>query len=132
MAFQAAPLTKSKFAEGALLAVVLCVQDLVNRKRSQLAETDSTLVTLQRLLLGVGVHVVSKVVLPSETLSTLGTWEGSLVRVSPLVDHHIVTLGELSMAELADEPLFGTRAPVLVAEIQSWVIGGGWWRGRGS
>ena len=77
--------------------------------------------------------MVSKVVLPSETLSTIGTWVGSLVRVSSLMDHNIVTLGEFSVAELADEPLLGTRAPVLVAEIQSWVIGG-WrrWGRRGS
>ena len=109
VALQAAPLTESKFAERTLLAVVLCVQDLVHRKRSQLAETDSTLVTFQRLLLGVGVHVVSQVVLSAKTLSTLSAGERSLVCVSSLVDHHVVTFGELSMAELADEPLLWSR-----------------------
>ena len=112
------------------MTVVLRVQDLVHRKRPQLAETDSTLAALQRFLLGVRVHVVSKVVLPPETLSTVRTGEGTLIRVSPLVDHHVVALGEFSMAELADEPFLGTRAPVLVvAEIQSGIIGG--WGGRG-
>ena len=67
--------------------------------------------------------MVSKVVLPSKTLSTLGTGEGALVRMSSLVDHHIVTLGELSMAKLADKPLLRTGAPVpLVAKIESWVV----------
>jgi len=67
--------------------------------------------------------VIPKVVLSSKTLSTLGTGEGALVRMSSLMDHHIVTLGELSMAELADEPLLRTGAPVpLVTKIQSWVV----------
>ena len=77
--------------------------------------------------------MVSQMILASEGFAADIAGVGPLVSVSSLVDHHVVTFGELSMAELADEPLFGTRAPVLVAEIQSWVIGG-WqrWGSRGS
>ena len=120
---QAAPLPEGEFAQRALLTVVLCVQDFVHRQRSQLAETDSTLATFEGFLLGVGVHVVSQVVLSAKALATLSAGERSLVSVSSLVNHHVVTFGELSMAELADEPLLRTGAPVpLVAKIESWVV----------
>ena len=117
-----------QFAERTLLSVVLRVQDLVNCKRSQLAETHSALVTFQWLLLGVGVHVVSQVVLSAKALATLSARERSLVSVSPFVDHHVVTFGELSMAKLADEPLLGSGTSMLVAEVKSGVIRG--WRCR--
>ena len=110
-----------QFAERTLLSVVLRVQDLVNCKRSQLAETHSALVTFQWLLLGVGVHVVSQVVLPAKTLSALSAGERTLVCVSSLVDHHVVTFGELSMAELADKPLLGARASGM-SKVESWII----------
>ena len=125
---QAAPLTEGEFAQRALLTVVLCVQDFVHRQRSQLAETDSTLATFEGFLLGVGVHVVSQVVLSAKALATLSAGEGTLVGVSPFVDHHVVTFGELSMAKLADEPLLGSGASMLVAEVKSGVIRG--WRCR--
>ena len=75
-----------------------------------------------------GETVVPQVVRPAKSFVTLVAWEGTLVRVSSLVDHHIVTLGELSMAELADEPLLGPGASMLVAEVKSGVIRG--WRCR--
>ena len=125
---QAAPLPEGEFAQRALLTVVLCVQDFVHRQRSQLAETDSTLATFEGFFLGVGVHVVSQVILPAKTLSALSARERSLVCVSSFVDHHVVTFGELSMAELADEPLLGSGASMLVAEVKSGVIRG--WRCR--
>ena len=125
---QAAPLTEGEFAQRALLTVVLGVQDFVHCQRSQLAETDSTLATFEGFLLGVGVHVVSQVVLSAKALATLSARERSLVGVSPFVDHHVVTFGELSMAKLADEPLLGPGASMLVAEVKSGVIRG--WRCR--
>ena len=54
--------------------------------------------------------MVSQVILSSETLSTDVAREGALVGVSSLVDHYVVTFGELSMAEFADEPLLGAGA----------------------
>ena len=94
-----------------------------------LAEALVTHIALEGLVLAVDVLVVTEMVLPPEGLAADVAGEGPLVCVSSFVDHHIVTLGEFSMAELADEPLLGTRASVLVAEIQSWVIGGWWSRG---
>ena len=65
--------------------------------------------------------MVSQVILSSETLSTDVARERSLVSVSSLVDHHVVTFGELSMAELADEPLLGARASGM-SKVESWII----------
>ena len=65
--------------------------------------------------------VVPKVVRSAKPLVTLEAGEGTLVCVSPLVDHHVVTFGELSMAELADEPLLGARASGM-SKVESWII----------
>ena len=78
-------------------------------------------VALVRLLLRVDVRVVSQVILSSETLSTDVARERSLVCVSSLVDHHVVTFGELSMAELADKPLLGPGASGM-SKVESWII----------
>ena len=86
-----------------------------------MAETLLAGVALVRLLLRVDVRVVSQVILSSETLSTDIARERSLVGVSPLVDHHVVTFGELSMAEFADKPLLGTRASGM-SKVESWII----------
>lgn len=48
-------------------------------------------------------------VLPSEGFSTDVTGVGSLVRVRSLVDQQVVALGELPVAEFADEPLLRSR-----------------------
>ena len=48
----------------------------------------------------------------------------SLVRVRPLVDQQVVTLGELPVAELANETLLWSRRPAGASK-ESWVIGGG-------
>ena len=61
------------------------------------------------LILGMRVFVISEMVLSSESLATHITWEGPLICVGPLMDHHIVGLGELAMTELADEPLLWSR-----------------------
>ena len=103
--FQVAPLPERNLTDGTLVAVALTVQDLMNSKGPRLAETLLTCVALVRLLLGVYVSVISQMVLPSEALSTNVAGERPLVGMGPLVDHHIVALSELSMAELADEPL---------------------------
>ena len=86
-----------------------------------MAETLLAGVALVRLLLRVDVRVVSQVILSSETLSTDVARERSLVSVSPFVDHHVVTFGELSMAELADEPLLGAGASGM-SKVESWII----------
>ena len=119
--FKVAPLPERNLTDGTLVAVALTVQDLMNGKGPRLAETLLTTVALVRLLLGVDVSVVSQMVLPSEALSTDVAGERPLVGVSSLVDHHVVALCELSVAELADEPLLGPRASGM-SKVESWVI----------
>jgi len=51
--------------------------------------------------------VIPEVILSPERLAADITGIGPLVRVCPFVDEQIVRLGELSIAELADELLFG-------------------------
>ena len=97
------------------------MQDFVDCQCARLTEALAAFRALEGLLLGVDVAVISQVVLPSEALSTLGTGERPLVGVSSLVDHHVVALCELSVAELADEPLLGPRASGM-SKVESWVI----------
>ena len=59
------------------------------------------------------VFVVPQVVLSPERLAADITWEGPLISVGPLVDHNIVTLCELPVTELADEPLLRSRGSSL-------------------
>ena len=127
--FQVAPLAERNLTDGTLVAVALTVQDLVNGKGPRLAETLLTCVALVRLLLGVNVSVIPQMVLPSEALSTNVAGEWPLVSMGSLVDHHIVALGELSVAELADEPLLGAGASGM-SKVESRVVGGRR-RGRG-
>ena len=56
------------------------------------------------------VSVVPEMVLPPEGLATYFTGVGPLVRVRALVDQQVVGLGELALAELADEPLLRAGA----------------------
>ena len=72
------------------MAVVLTVKDLVDCKRSGLTETFVTGSTFVRFVFAVDVLVVSQVILSSECFATHITGEGSLICVSPLMDHHIV------------------------------------------
>ena len=65
--------------------------------------------TLVRLVLGVDVFMVPEMVLSPECFSTDITGVRPFISVGPLVDHNIVRLGELSMTELADEPLLWSR-----------------------
>ena len=51
--------------------------------------------------------MIPEVVLPPEGLAADVARVGPLVGVGPLVDEEVVRLGELPVAELADELLFG-------------------------
>ena len=74
-------------------------------ERPGLAEPPAAAPALVGLLLGVGVHVVPQVILPLEGLVAQGAGEGPLTGVDTLVDLKVVSLGELSAAELADVSL---------------------------
>ena len=54
--------------------------------------------------------MIPEVVLPPEGLAADVARVGPLVRVRPLVYEQVVALGELAVAELADELLLGTRS----------------------
>jgi hypothetical protein len=85
------------------------VEDLVHGQCSGLAKAFATIMTFERLLFRVNVAVIPQMVLPPEGLATNVTGIGPLISMSPLVDEQVVGLGELPIAELADEPLFGPR-----------------------
>ena len=87
------------------MTVVCTVKDLVNCQRSGLTESFVAVSTLVGLVFAVDILVVSQVILSSEGFTTHITGEWPLISVSPLMDHDIVGLGELSVAIFADEPL---------------------------
>ena len=84
------------------------IEDFVDVKASGLTEAFTTICALVWLILGVDVLVVPEMVLPSEGLATNITRVGTFISVRPLVDQQVVGLGELSVTELADEPLLGS------------------------
>ena len=67
--------------------------------------------TLVRLIFAVDILVISQMVLSSEGFTTNITGKWSLISVSPLMDHDIVGLGELSVAIFTDESLLGSGGP---------------------
>lgn len=73
-----------------------------------LAESLAAHFTLEWLLLRVDESVISEVVLSPECLLTDFTRVRPLVRMSSFVNQQIVRLGEMSLAELADELLLGS------------------------
>ena len=83
------------------------VDNLVDVVAAGLAEALSAVAALVRFVLGVDILVIPKVVLSPECLAAHVAGEGPLVGVRTLVDHEVVGLGELPVAELADEPLLG-------------------------
>ncbi len=87
------------------MRALLHVEDLVDGQGAGLAEALPAVVALEGLLLGVDVPVVPQVVLPPKGLAANVTRVWSLIGVSPLMDEQVVGLGELPVAELADEPL---------------------------
>ena len=105
------------------------MQDLVHSQRTTLTEALVAFPALVGLVLGVDVLVVPQMVLSSEGFTTDVAREGPLVRVSSLVDHHVVGLGELAVTKLADEPLLWSGGSALAPHVQPGVVGGG--RGRG-
>ena len=129
VSFTGGSLGEGKLADGTLVAVGLTVQDLVDCQGPALTEALVTLPALVGLVLGVDVLVVPQVVLPPEGLAADVAGEWSLICVCSLVDHHVVGLGELAVAELADEPLLRSGGPALPRHVQPRVVGGG--RGRG-
>lgn len=78
---------------------------LVQEEGTLLAETLGADGALERLVSGVGVAVVTQVVLPPEPLVADVALEGPLVRVGPLVDQQVVALGEVPATVPADELL---------------------------
>ena len=106
------------------------MQDLVHSQRTTLTEALVAFPALVGLVLGVDVLVVPQMVLSSEGFTTDVAREGPLVRVSSLVDHHVVGLGELSVTKLADEPLLGSGGSALPRHVEAGVVGGR--GGRGS
>ena len=109
------------------MTVRLTVEDLVDRQGPALTEALVALPALVWLVLRVDVLVVSQMVLSSEGFTTDVAREGPLVRVSSLVDHDVVGLGELSVTKLADEPLLGSGGSALPRHVEAGVVGG---RGR--
>ena len=105
------------------MTVVCTVKDLVNCKRSRLAEAFVAVSTLVGLVFAVDILVVPQVILSSERFTTNITGERSLISVGPLVDHDVVGLGELSVAIFADEPLLWSAGPCcLVSRVESVII----------
>ena len=82
----------------------------MNCQSPRLTKTFPAVRTLERLFFRVNVAMVSQVILAPEGFAADIAGVGPLVSVSSLVDHHVVTFGELSMAEFADEPLLGAGA----------------------
>ena len=106
------------------------MQDLVHSQRTTLTEALVAFPALVGFVLRVDVLVVPQMVLSSEGFTTDVAREGPLVRVSSLVDHHVVGLGELSVTKLADEPLLGSGGSTLPSHVEAGVVGGR--GGRGS
>ena len=75
-----------------------------------MAKPFAALVTFERLLFGVDVSVVTKVVLPPESLSANITVEGSLVGVGPLMDEEVVRLVNSRLQYLQMKRFFGLEA----------------------
>ena len=130
MCFTGRSLGEGKFADGTLVTVCLTMQDLVHSQRTTLTEALVAFPALVGLVLGVDVLVVPQMVLSSEGFTTDVAREGPLVRVSSLVDHHVVGLGELSVTKLADEPLLGSGGSTLPSHVEAGVVGGGGGGGR--
>ena len=124
MCFTGRSLGEGKFADGTLVTVCLTMQDLVHSQRTTLTEALVAFPALVGLVLGVDVLVVPQVVLSPEGFTADVAGERPLVRVGPLVDHHVVGLGELPVTKLADEPLFGSGGSALACHVQPRVVGG--------
>lgn len=105
---QVRTLIEGSAADRTLVRRFLHVQDLVDCQSPRLAESFAAFRTFERLLFTMNIPMVSEMVLPPEGLAAdvAGVWP--LVRVRPLVDEKVVALGELSVAEFADELFLGS------------------------
>ena len=90
MSFEVGPLIKASVANGASMRGFLHVQNPVNGQSPRLTKTFPAFATLERLLFGMNVSVVTKMVLASEGLSTNITVEGALIGVSPFMNQQVV------------------------------------------
>ena len=124
MCFTGRSLGEWKLADGTLVTVCLTMQDLVDSQGTTLTEALVAFSTLVRFVLRVDILVVSQVVLSSEGFTTDVARERPLVRVSSLVDHDVVGLGELAVTKLADEPLLGSGGSALPSHVEAGVVGG--------
>jgi len=104
---QVGSLIETSLADRALVGRLLHVKDLVNRQGPGLTESLPTVGTLERLLLGVNVAMVSQVILAAEGFAADITGVRPLVSVGSLVDQQVVGLGELTVAELTHKLLLG-------------------------
>ena len=127
MCFTGRSLGEGKLADGTLVTVCLTMQDLVDGQGAALTEALVTFPALVGFVLRVDVLVVPQMVLSSEGFTTDVARKWALVRVSSLVDHDVVGLGELSVTKLADEPLLGSGGSALAGHVEAGVVGG---RGR--
>jgi hypothetical protein len=84
---------------------------LVDCQGTGLAESLSAFCALEWLLFGMDVSVVSKMILPSESLSADITRVWPFICVGPLVDEEVVGFGEVTLAVFTDELLLWSAAP---------------------
>ena len=105
---QVGPLVEASLADGTSVRTFLHVEDLVDGQGPRLAEAFPAVVALEGLLLGVDVPVVTQVVLPPKGFATNVTGIGPLIRMGPFMAEKVVGLGELPVAELANEPFLGS------------------------
>jgi len=103
--FQVGPLVETPLAHRALVRRLLHVKYSMDRQSPGLAESFPTFCALERLLLGMDVPVVSKVILAAKRFPTNITGVRSFVRVCSLVDKQVVRLRELAIAELTNKLL---------------------------
>lgn len=121
MGLQIGPLIEASTAEMALVRAVLLVQYLVHGQRSRLAESFTAVGALEGLLLGVNVTMIAKMVLSAKGFATDITRKWSLIGVSSLVYEQIVGLGELALAEAANE-LLPPSLPLLLPIGQGFIF----------
>ena len=127
MCFTGRSLGEGKLADGTFVTICLTMQDLVDSQGAALTEALVAFPALVGFVLRVDVLVVPQMVLSSEGFTTDVARKWPLVRVSSLVDHDVVGLGELSVTKLADEPLLGSGGSALPRHVEAGVVGG---RGR--
>ena len=77
--------------------------------------------TLEWLLFGMDVTMITQVILSSESFATNITVVGTLIRMSALMDQKVVGFGKFSVAVLANESLLWSGCSAGSSE-QPWII----------